>query len=746
MRRFATALLLLVTFSAAAQTLSWRDGDKPSPLEGWRVMPSTAGNEAKALSSSNGFMPYEGGALPANDADGRMYAFRADFTLGGADPERPLALYMGPGEYPRDVYVNGSRLLMTGRHGDRYVATIFYSSRIPLPPELLRWDGQLNEVTILAYPAYETAPLGDVVLGDYYDISGLVFMRDLFNIHFIRAAMILAGFIGLYFLLLYARSPDKDIRFLFFALTCAGFVLGHVNLSFYSDAANDVLLLKLSRTGLVLTGLFFAFFSMRFSGVLSGKRWLYTALAVPTGLSIALNWLQEGKEGASFFFSSVTTNFVLTPLLVFTLVILALGVFRRRDIPSLALLLGYGLAIAASLADMITLANDVIPFCYLLAYGYTCLLLSIFFILALEQSATARELSLQTGRLNERNATLRTMVQDLSEVAAGLVSSSGALDGTIRETISSVVAFSDEAKLASAALMEQTRALGTEMDSISLRMAEQAERMPKALDSQAQAVASMNRTLSDMQDRMTDTLGAAESSNAIAGELAAEADAGSAVIAQSRNAMGRVAELSASLQAMLSSIEDIAERTHVLSINAAIESARMGNQGRGFSVIAQEIRTLSERSRTSLASSFSGIGEISASIASGAELSDQAAEALAGIARKARTSASKTEGMRELIQLQREQGSRIVSEADSLLADSRLIKTLSDEEKRSSGEREEHFMAMKEALGLISNKLEGQDARTRALSTTLDTMRTVSADTAEQIRRLKLAIAGAQEI
>lgn len=82
-------------------------------------------------------------------------------------------------------------------------------------------------------------------------------------------------------------------------------------------------------------------------------------------------------------------------------------------------------------------------------------------------------------------------------------------------------------------------------------------------------------------------------------ESSATASSGDAAAQQAMAEIKKLLESSHQITGVLETVQDLAFQTNLLSINASIEAARVGEVGAGFAVVATEVRLLAERSRES---------------------------------------------------------------------------------------------------------------------------------------------------
>lgn len=113
------------------------------------------------------------------------------------------------------------------------------------------------------------------------------------------------------------------------------------------------------------------------------------------------------------------------------------------------------------------------------------------------------------------------------------------------------------------------------------------------------AAGSLQETASSM-DQLTGTVrlsaNAAQQANALAESASTVATRGEEVVSKVVETMKEIHTSSRQISDIISVIDSIAFQTNILSLNAAVEAARAGDRGRGFSIVAGEVRALAERS------------------------------------------------------------------------------------------------------------------------------------------------------
>lgn len=308
--------------------------------------------------------------------------------------------------------------------------------------------------------------------------------------------------------------------------------------------------------------------------------------------------------------------------------------------------------------------------------GLVAAILLLMLGLALLRDARAR--AQQADQQNLRNqAAIRRLLDEMVDLSDGDLT----IEATVTEDITGAIA--DSVNQA----VEEMRSLVTTINETSVRVSASAQetrgtalRLEEASDHQRNQIERASETVRGMSRAMGEMAQEASKSAAIAQQSVDIAAAGGATVRRTISGMDnirdqiqetskrikRLGESSQEIGNIVELIEDIADQTNILALNAAMQAAMAGEAGRGFAVVADEVQRLAERSanatkqidalvKTIQADTNEAVSSMESStseVVSGARLAEDAGEALQKIEQVSDEIAAATQAIASRLQQQ----------------------------------------------------------------------------------------------
>lgn len=271
------------------------------------------------------------------------------------------------------------------------------------------------------------------------------------------------------------------------------------------------------------------------------------------------------------------------------------------------------------------------------------------------------ELGLMSGMVNAFSASLARNIQDLKLAQRELSGVGGQLHASVEESAGAIAQISANIERVREKSVAQASSVDESSSAVE-QIAKNIESLEALIVDQSASVTEASASIEEMVGNISSITATMERMANQYSELLGAADLGKNAQQEAGQRIGQISERSKALLEANKVVSAIAAQTNLLAMNAAIEAAHAGDAGRGFSVVADEIRRLAETSALQSKTIRVEIGEVQKAIEEVVRSSQGSDEAFGRVATLIGQTDTLVRELREAL-LEQKQGSGQVLEA-----------------------------------------------------------------------------------